>query len=103
MITKKQVCTQNYHFKGLNSKQVLDLRDPFCIARLAESNLYYFRELVSSNKHLPLACALKLIQEEDYSICYNLARTIKNKTVLHILARNKSNYISFTAKASLED
>ena len=107
MITKKQVCFQSYHFyhfnhfKGLDSKQIKSIRDPFSLARLAESNYSYFRISVSLNKHLPLACALKLIQGEDYSTRLNLAETIKNKTVLQILARDESTSISLAARISL--
>lgn len=101
MLTKKQVCAQNYQQDGLSHHQIRNIQDHFSIARLIESIHDYTRISVSLNKNLSLAHELKLTKDDCYFVRVNLAQDSRNKEVLETLIRDKDRLVALKARVSL--
>lgn len=101
MLTKKQVCAQNYQQDGLSHHRIRNMQDHFSIARLIESIHDYTRISVSLNEYLSLAHELKLTKDDCYFVCVNLAQNSKNKEVLETLIHNKDSLVALEARVSL--
>lgn len=88
MKTKKQVCLFSERPSGRWETSETNIKDPFSLIRMAVSPDVNVREAIAANHHMPLAGALKLAHDDDFSVRYELACGTRSKKVLEILTKD---------------